>query len=286
MDPKKHTKVIEDTIQQIQDGVFDNLKALENRIAEIVATGVPAQNLRAQIEQAYTEYARTVGETTADMRAVSQDVNAQTTMADTPEDALAETALLQQGAKSVSDVVTTGVEDMMSTLVLAGAAGATTTALVNSARGRISGVFMDSSDAQVRRTQRKLQGMLTRGDATPEEIRGAVKNIRERLTGVNTTASLRDLTAKTVNDVVMKFDGAYTAGKAKRAGITRWRYDGGVIAETREWCRDHTGETYTEEEIYDLWDGSSWPGKEEGDPFVVRGGYNCRHFWVPVETDE
>ena len=285
MDPKQHTQVIEDTIKQINDGVFDNLKALENRIAELVATGADVQQLRPQIESAYREYAAGVGNATEPVRNISADTNAQTEMQDTPEDSMAETALAQQSAKSVSDVVNTGVEDMMSTLVLAGAAGATTQALVNSARGRISGVFMDSNDAQVRRTQRRLQGMLTSGTASPDEIRGAVKNIRERLTGVNTTASLRDLTAKTVSDVVMKFDGAYTAGKAKRAGVKRWRYDGGVIAETRQWCRDHTGETYTEDEIYDLW-SSDWSGKEEGDPFVVRGGYNCRHFWVPVEDEE
>ena len=285
MDPKKHNKVIEDTIQQIQDGVFDNLKALENRIAEIVATGVPAQNLRPQIESAYREYATSVGASTQPLSNISADTNAQTTMPDTPDDGVAETALIQQSAKTVSDVVNTGVEDMMSTLVLAGAAGATTQVLVDSARGRISGVFMESSDPLVRKTQRQLRKLIKSDSATPDEVRGAVKNIRERLTGVNTTASLRDLTAKSVQDTVMKFDGAYTAGKAKRAGVKRWRYDGGVVAETREWCREHTGETYTEEEIYDLWD-SGWSGKEEGDPFVVRGGYNCRHFWVPVEDDE
>lgn len=283
MDPKQHTKVIEDTIKEIEAGVFDNLKALENRIAEIVATGVDAQNLRPQIESAYKEYASSVGSSTQPLKNISADTNAQTTMPDTPEDGVAETALLQQSAKSVSDVVNTGVEDMMSTLVLAGAVGATTQALVNSARGRISGVFMESTDSTVRKTQRQLQRLLDKGDANPDEIRGAVKRIRERLTGVNTTASLRDLTAKTVQDTVMKFDGAYTTGKAKRAGIKRFRYDGGVIAETREWCREHTGETYTEDEIYALWETSSWAGQEPGDPFVVRGGYNCRHFWVPVE---
>jgi len=38
------------------------------------------------------------------------------------------------------------------------------------------------------------------------------------------------------------------------------------------------------DEIYDIWN-SSWPGKEPGDPFVVRGGYNCQHFWVPIEDE-
>ena len=38
---------------------------------------------------------------------------------------------------------------------------------------------------------------------------------------------------------------------------------------------------YTEEELRRIWKGS-WAGKSEGDPFIVRGGYRCRHTWLPV----
>ena len=38
MDPKQHAEKIDQVMQDIQDGVFDNLKALENRLAEIVST--------------------------------------------------------------------------------------------------------------------------------------------------------------------------------------------------------------------------------------------------------
>ena len=43
----------------------------------------------------------------------------------------------------------------------------------------------------------------------------------------------------------------------------------------------HVGKTYTEEELRRIWQGS-WAGKAEGDPFIVRGGYRCRHTWLPV----
>jgi len=36
-----------------------------------------------------------------------------------------------------------------------------------------------------------------------------------------------------------------------------------------------------EEELRRIWQGS-WAGKSEGDPFIVRGGYRCRHTWLPV----
>ena len=280
MDPEQHAQVIEDTIQDIELGVFDNIKALENRIADLVAQGADPQTLRPQITQAFEQYSAGVADAVQPLRNVSQDIGTTTT-----EDEAAEGALLNQAATDVSQTVNAGVEDVMSTLVLAGAAGATTGALVNSARGRISGIFMESDDAVVRREQRKLQRLLRTAGANKEEIDQAKRVIRDRLTGVNVSASVRDLTSKKVQDTVMKFDGAYTAGQAKRKGVQRWRYAGGVIGETRPWCEEHTGQTYTTEEIEDLW-ASGWAGKEPGDPFVVRGGYNCRHFWVPVEEDE
>ena len=279
----KHAQVIEDTLEQIEAGVFDNIKALENRVAELVNTGVLPQDLRSNIENAYREYAREIAQETGALGNISSDVNEQMDSDTSDEDSVAESALLEQSANTVEQTVNSGVEDMMTTLVMAGAVGAGTQALVDAARGRISGVFMESSDPLVRRTQRKLR-RLQKAGAPAEEIREAARVIKERLTGVNVTASLRDLTSKSVSDTVMKFDGAYMAGKAKRAGVERWRYDGGIVKESREWCRIHEGQVYTQEEIEDLWtDG--WAGKEEGDPFVVRGGYNCRHFWVPVEED-
>ena len=55
MDPKQHAEKIDQVMQDIQDGVFDNLKALENRLAEIVSTsGGNIQALRPSIASAAT----------------------------------------------------------------------------------------------------------------------------------------------------------------------------------------------------------------------------------------
>ena len=281
--PERHNAIIDQAMQEIQDGVFDTLKALENRVAELVGTGQPPEQLRSQIVQAYQQYAAAVGGETAPVTTIAETVDVESEFEPSPDDLSARQVLGQNTAQTVSGVVTGGVEDMMSTLVLAGAAGVGTQQLVNMARGRVSGVYMETDDPVTRRIQRELLRLTRRNDATPAEIREAVMRIRERLTGINTTSSLRDLTARSVQEAVMKFDGAYTAGQAKRRGITRWRYDGGVIDETRDWCQEHVGNTYTEAEIYELWENNDWGGKEPGDPFIVRGGYNCRHFWTPIE---
>tara|TARA_Y100001938_G_scaffold21994_1_gene28391 strand:- start:276 stop:1259 length:984 start_codon:yes stop_codon:yes gene_type:complete len=41
--------------------------------------------------------------------------------------------------------------------------------------------------------------------------------------------------------------------------------------------------TLTEEQIRDMWNNRAWQGKSTGDPFIVRGGYRCRHTWIPTD---
>lgn len=84
-----------------------------------------------------------------------------------------------------------------------------------------------------------------------------------------------------VHDSLMQFDANVNVAVGKASGATRWKYFGRLVEESRSHCREHKGKVYTEEEIYEIWSGS-WAGKIEGNPFVVRGGYNCGHHWRPV----
>ena len=43
--------------------------------------------------------------------------------------------------------------------------------------------------------------------------------------------------------------------------------------------------TLNEKEIRDIWNRQSWGGKSPGDPFIVRGGYRCRHTWIPTDPN-
>ena len=61
MDPKQHAEKIDQVMQDIQDGVFDNLKALENRLAEIVSTsGGNIHALTPSIVQDFNKYSASV----------------------------------------------------------------------------------------------------------------------------------------------------------------------------------------------------------------------------------
>ena len=279
---KKHEKVIDNTLADIKAGVFDDLKALENKIAELVGSGIPPQAIRGPLTQAFNTTAQVVKQNAKQVTNISKDFLEQTSIPQTPEDSVAEQALADQTESTISKTVDSQIENVMEVIVLGTAAGLGANIIANQVRGRISGVYMDSSDPVVRKAQRELRKLLKNGSADPKEVAGATRVIRDRLVGINTTASLRDLTNKTVESTVMKFDGAFIAGKAARAGIEKFEYAGGTIETTRPFCADLDGSTLTREEIDDIWAGS-WAGKEPGDPMIVRGGYNCRHFFIPVE---
>lgn len=79
-----------------------------------------------------------------------------------------------------------------------------------------------------------------------------------------------------MHDSLLQFDATVNTAIAIEAGATKFKYYGPNDDVTREFCSRHVGKTYTKEEIEEEWSGS-WAGKISGDPFVVRGGYNCRH---------
>lgn len=278
---KQRDKLVQDTVKKINTGIYDNIKSLEQAIADIVAEGGDPLVIRPQIIRAFEEHAAA----TKQAIEVKEVAERQIIGTRTVEDERAMDALTEQTQKSIISGIVAGAEDVMKTIVIGGAAGIATNALVKQVRGRVSGIFMDTTNADARKAQSALKRILVSNtlSASPSELAQLKRVIQDRLQGVNITNSVRDLTSKNVQDAVMQFDGAFIKGQAKRKNIKYFRYEGGLIDTSRDWCMEHQGQVYSEDEIYQLWASSDWPGKIQGDPFVVRGGYNCNHFWVPVD---
>ena len=83
----------------------------------------------------------------------------------------------------------------------------------------------------------------------------------------------------------MEADSSVLLRKAEAYDIDSFKYQGSLIKDSRKWCEDHKDGIYTLEEIK-AWNDTKWKGKKEGDPFVTRGGWRCRHFWTPVKRKE
>jgi hypothetical protein len=87
--------------------------------------------------------------------------------------------------------------------------------------------------------------------------------------------------SQSLHDSLMQFDATVNTKIAIDAGATKFKYFGPDDSVTREFCGRHVGKVFTKEEVTEAWSGS-WAGKISGDPFVVRGGYNCRHHFRGV----
>ena len=75
--------------------------------------------------------------------------------------------------------------------------------------------------------------------------------------------------------------------KTKDIENVRFKYAGSLINDSRKWCQKEIakaveGKLYTKEEIEKEWGSAQWQGKKAGSSFATRGGWNCRHRWLPV----
>ncbi|MCE7856886.1 MAG: hypothetical protein DYG97_10130 [Ignavibacteria bacterium CHB3] len=78
------------------------------------------------------------------------------------------------------------------------------------------------------------------------------------------------------NTAVAQFDNAYMIENAQQAGVTKYLYDGTIIATTRDFCRERVGRVFTLEELEAMDNGQGLP------VIPSLGGYNCRHYLTPI----
>jgi hypothetical protein len=78
------------------------------------------------------------------------------------------------------------------------------------------------------------------------------------------------------NTAVAQFDNAYMIENAQQAGVTKFIYDGTIIATTRDFCRERVGKTFTLAELEAMDNGQGLP------VIPSLGGYNCRHYLTPI----
>lgn len=80
-------------------------------------------------------------------------------------------------------------------------------------------------------------------------------------------------------------DRSFTQVAVQDLDIQFYRYQGGIIKDTREFCQERNGRFFHFEEV-ESWAGLKWQGKiketNQKSIFIYAGGYNCRHSFVPV----
>jgi len=158
--------------------------------------------------------------------------------------------------------------------------------MVKNIRGQINGVYQRSNENAINRLVSYIDKNRYSSDAS---ILSKVKSARETLHtkyGADILGeNMRKYSSQIAHDSIMQFDGQFTKYKGDEAGITSYKYTGTSITTTRDFCRRNLNRVFTEEEARSVWSSQSWSGKSGTDPFVNRGGYRCRHSFIPFDPE-
>lgn len=270
--------LLEATTQEIEQSIVDQTKLLEATVSEIIR--LDPRNITG-VRFALQEFQRRLPESLAPLRTVAQSMIQQFEEPAEPEDAALIDQLFEAAVENTRSSVLAATGAILALIYTGLATAEDSATIARRAAGKISGVFVETTDRLARSAQRELAELYAQDQASREQIQLAVRVIRQQLASIDLSADLRAALRNKVSDVVYDFHGAFVLARATRLGYTRFRYAGGVVRNSRDFCITHVGKIYTMGEIQRIWRGR-WAGKRPGDPMVVRGGYNCRHFWIPT----
>jgi hypothetical protein len=90
------------------------------------------------------------------------------------------------------------------------------------------------------------------------------------------------------SDSLNQYAANYTLGIAEDLDLKHYYYKGTKIDTTRSFCNVRAGKYFTKKEIQDWaslkWDGKN-PATNKDNIFTLRGGYACRHLFIPVSEE-
>lgn len=154
--------------------------------------------------------------------------------------------------------------------------------MVKNIRQHINGVYQQSNIREIN----ELVDFINENkfdNAKKTQVDEAISKLHTQYASDRAGNNLRRYASQIAHDSVMQFHGQFTVSKAKEAGLEHYRYTGTLVRDSRPFCQTMLNRILTEKEIRDIWNNQSWGGKSTGDPFIVRGGYRCRHTWIPTD---
>jgi len=156
--------------------------------------------------------------------------------------------------------------------------------VVDTIRSKINGIYQQADDRKRQELVNFAQDQIAKGKTNTEDFKTAVDELKQTYGSTVTGNNLYSYSSQIVGDALMGFDGQFAKFRADELGLTSFIYYGSIIRDSRDFCVEHANKVFTEEEARALWQ-TEWQGKSGSDPFLDRGGYNCRHHWQPTSTD-
>ena len=156
--------------------------------------------------------------------------------------------------------------------------------VVETVRAKINGIYQQADTKKQKELVDFVQAQRIAGKTNTEDFKTAVDELKQSYGSTVTGANLAVYSSQIVQDALMGFDGQFAKFRADELGLTSYVYFGSIIRDSRDFCVEHANKIFTEEEARQLWQ-NDWQGKSGSDPFIDRGGYNCRHHWQPVDPE-
>jgi len=287
MSEQIHKQILDDIMDDFDAKLESSSKVLENTITKrILATTTVDEllELRLEIDRDFQSIILdSIREFMPELDTIARDTIANTPGEVTPTDNRVAGELKAQAYERLQEQVNTAKSNVHTEIVVGALGGYALTQVAQNASHAVNGFFITSSSVETTRLQNKIKRLRAAGENKSEEINSLMRQLRKQFQNVSVGGGMYQSVSAEAHDSVMDFDGVFTIHRARQAGLKRFKYSGTLIANSRDFCVRHVGETYTEEEIRRIWSSESWSGKRAGDPFVVRGGEKCRHFFIPVE---
>jgi len=150
--------------------------------------------------------------------------------------------------------------------------------MVQTIRDKINGIYQYSDNAKAQQLVDYIAN-----NPNGAEVATAVDELKQTYGRTSQGDSFVKYASVIVQDSIMGFDGQFAKYRADEAGLTSFLYYGSLMKDSRDFCIKHANKVYTEDEINQIWADDPAQGRDQGSPFIVRGGYNCRHSWQPVD---
>jgi len=170
------------------------------------------------------------------------------------------------------------------------------TVLEQELRQSINGIYASAKDIKIQRLVdkikkdevrlKKLKRKSTKAKVLKKTIDTNVQTLQTKFASDRAGENMKRYAGQILNDSLREFDATLSANKAFEAELTHFKYYGNVIPTTRRHCASlvRRDKLFTIDEVKRL-GRANWTGKKSGDQLIVRGGYNCRHQWSPVDPE-
>lgn len=285
--PDDYAQFLERLALQHQRRLADALQTLEGRLAGYIQTAPAtdgelfdmewALSARSEIRQAMEEeYLAEVQDILGDYQEVAQQqlnmLNTFGQFTRVPPEVIS--ALQRQSFQGFEALASQQLDVLSNGVYQASLTGRGKADFIEQLRGSINGIYQASDQAEIQELVEVAQ------NATGARQQAAVDRLHRFYASDRLGNNLRRYASLYAVDSLNQFSSTLTITTANEQGIDRFEYYGDLILDSRDFCREHIDKIYTRAEIEKIWKGE-WAGKAPGDPFIVRGGYNCRHQWLP-----